>query len=178
MNPDLTQPASKTLPDLRLQSSSEAIDRGTHLTATVGTGSNSSSLVVADAMYFQDGTWGSDLARGVTLFPDWISIGTVTNGVQISRIDYSSNTITLASSMTWSNGARIWLYKNSKGVGVLSGAAPDMGAYEYDPANPIPTPTMSTPVPAMAEWGMILLAVLLGIGSVYYLKKRGLVIQE
>ena len=62
---------------------------------------NNTTLVVADAMYFQDGTWGSDLARGVTFFPDWIAIGTVTNTVQISSINYATNTITLASPMTW-----------------------------------------------------------------------------
>ncbi|RPJ09942.1 MAG: IPTL-CTERM sorting domain-containing protein [Deltaproteobacteria bacterium] len=31
-------------------------------------------------------------------------------------------------------------------------------------------------VPTMTEWGMIILAALLGIGSVYYFRRRGLAI--
>jgi hypothetical protein len=130
-NPDLTQPASTTLPDLSLQATSPAIDGGTYLTQAVGAGTTSTTLVVQDALYFQDGTWGSDLARGVTFFPDWIAIGTVGNTVQISSINYATNTITLASPMTWSNNANIWLYKKSDGAVVLAGAAPDFGASEY-----------------------------------------------
>ena len=130
-NPDVTQPSSPTLPDLTLRSSSKAINQGTHLTRAKGSGSSSRTLVVADAMYFQDGTWGSDLARGVSFFPDWIAIGAVTNVVQISRIDYSTNTITLASPMLWADGAPIWLYKKSDGAKVLVGAGPDLGASEF-----------------------------------------------
>ncbi|OGY23912.1 MAG: hypothetical protein A2172_02765 [Candidatus Woykebacteria bacterium RBG_13_40_15] len=130
-NPSLEDTSSKTLPNLDLQSSSAAINGGTYLTTANGSGSNSTSLVVLDALYFQDGSWGSDLARGVTLFPDWIAIGTVNNVVQISSINYSTNTIALASPMTWNNGASIWLYKKSDGSIVLSGSAPDYGAYEY-----------------------------------------------
>jgi hypothetical protein len=142
-NPGMTDPTSQNLvatahgytttpiPDLTLQSSSPAIDGGTYLTTASSSGSNSTTLVVADASYFQDGTWGSDLARGVTFFPDWIAIGTVNGTVQISALNYSTNTITLASPMTWNNGAHIWLYKKSDGAVVLYGAAPDYGASEY-----------------------------------------------
>ena len=133
VNPDLTEPTSRTLPDLTLQSSSPAKDGGTYLTTAKGSASNSTTLVVDDALYFQDGSWGSDLARGVTLFPDWIAIGTVSNTVQIAQggINYSTNTLTLASPITWSNGANIWLYKKSDGKQVLYGPAPDYGAFEY-----------------------------------------------
>jgi hypothetical protein len=31
--------------------------------------------------------------------------------------------------MTWSDGAPIWLYKNSSGQQVLYGTAPDLGAH-------------------------------------------------
>jgi len=86
-------------------------------------------LATGSVVPFQDGTWGSDLARGVTLFPDWIAIGTVGNVVQISSINYDTNVITLASPMTWSDKAPIWLYKNSSGVRVLYGTAPDIGAH-------------------------------------------------
>ena len=141
VNPDVTTPASiVTLPDLALQSNSPAIDGGIHLTTANGSGTNSTTLVVADALYFQDGTWGSDLARGVTHFPDWIAIGAVGNVVQIRSINYSTNTISLASPMTWSNGSRIWLYKKSDGTVVLHGFAPDYGAHEYSGTSQIAAP--------------------------------------
>jgi len=133
VNPDLSAPSSRTLPDLNLKSDSPAIDKGTDLTQARGAGAKSVTLRVDDALYFQDGTWGSDLARNVTLFPDWIAIGTVSNVAQIRSIDYTQNTITLASPMTWEDKASIWLYKDSSGRRVLFGAAPDMGAYEYCP---------------------------------------------
>jgi hypothetical protein len=141
VNPDISNPSSKTLPDLALQASSGAIDGGTYLTTATNAGANSTTLTVADALYFQDGTWGSDLARasaglGGTMQADWIAIGSPSNVVQISSISYGSynnpaGTITLASPKTWSNGASIWLHKKSDGAVVLSGSAPDFGAYEY-----------------------------------------------
>jgi hypothetical protein len=131
-NPDLSNPSAiATLPDISLQVGSGAINGGVALTTAVGAATGSTTLVVTDAMYFQDGTWGSDLVRGVTFFPDWIAIGTVGNTVQISSINYATNTITLASPMTWGNNANIWLYKKSDGAVVLAGAAPDFGASEY-----------------------------------------------
>jgi hypothetical protein len=130
-NPDITDPTSPRLPNLALQSSSGAIDGGTYLTHAKNSGSGSTTLIVDDAMYFQDGSWGSDLARGVTFFSDWIAIGTVDNVVQIRNIDYSRNAITLSSPMSWNENARIWLYKKSDGARVLLGAGPDIGASEF-----------------------------------------------
>jgi hypothetical protein len=140
VNPDLTKTTSITLPDLNLQSFSPAIDGGIHLTEASGAGTNSITLVVDDVLYFQDATWGSDLARGITLFPDWIAIGSVSNVVQIQSINYATNRITLASPMTWTDNAPVWLYKKSDGAIVLQGSAPDMGAYEYygEGSQPIP----------------------------------------
>ncbi len=145
-NPDLTNPSSTTLPDLSEQSSSPTIDGGTYLTTATNAGNGSTTLTVADALYFQDGTWGSSLAKASaglcgTMRPDWIAIGTVTNVVQISVVSYGTynspaGTITLASPMTWSNGAPIWLYSKSDGAGVLVGAAPDYGASEYGAVQP------------------------------------------
>lgn len=142
VNPDITNPSSRTLPDLSLQPGSSAIDGGTFLTTATNSGSGSSTITVADAQYFQDGTWGSDLSRpaaglGGTMQADWICIGTVSNCVQISTVTYGTfnapaGTITLASPMTWSNGASIWLYKKSDGTQVLFGAAPDYGAVEFN----------------------------------------------
>jgi hypothetical protein len=140
-NPDISNPGSQTLPDLSLQSTSSAIDGGTWLTTASNSGTSSTTLTVADAMYFQDGTWGSDLARasaglGGTMQADWIAIGTVNNVVQIKSVAYGTynspgGSITLASPMSWSSGAHIWLYKKSDGAVVLVGAAPDYGASEF-----------------------------------------------
>ena len=137
-NPDLRDPTSVTLPDLTLQPSSPAIDGGVHLTLARGSGSNSTTLVVDDAMYFQDGTWGSDLARGNTFFPDWIAVGSTANVVQIDRIDYSTNTLILASPISWSDKAPIWLYRKSDGRVVLAGSGPDFGANEFGVGAPLP----------------------------------------
>jgi hypothetical protein len=127
---DITTVAGLTQPDLRLTSSSPVIDQGANLTTAVGAGSNSSTLVVADAKYFQPG-WGNGAGGGASVAADWIAIGTVTNVVQISSINYNTNTITLKSPMTWSNGAKVWLYRKSDGNRVLYGAAPENGAYEF-----------------------------------------------
>jgi len=139
VNPDISDPTSLTLPDLRLQSNSPAIDGGTHLTLAKGSGNNSTTLVVDDALYFQDGTWGSSLSN---IQADWIAIGSVDNVVQIKSINYSTNTITLKSPMSWSDRAKIWLYKKSDGERVLYGSAPDFGAYEF-----IPTIDKQSPIP-------------------------------
>lgn len=137
-NPDITNPASTTLPDLSLQSGSSARNGGTHLTTATNAGSSSTTLTVADAQYFQDGTWGSDLSRpaaglGGTMQPDRICVGTVTNCATISSVTYGTynapaGTITLASALTWSNGASIWLYSKSDGTVVMDTTAPDYGA--------------------------------------------------
>jgi len=129
VDPDLTQPTSRTLPDLHLKPDSPAIGKGVHLTQANGSGTNSTVLTVDDALYFQDGTWGADLAQKVTLFPDWIAIGTVGNVAPIKTIDYAKNTITLESPISWADKAPVWLYKKSDGTRVLFGNAPDMGAY-------------------------------------------------
>jgi hypothetical protein len=142
---DLSDATSATLPNLSLQSNSTALNGGTYLTQANGSGSNSSTLIVDDALYFQDGSWGSDLNRGINFFPDWIAIGNVNNVVQISSIDYSTNTITLASNATWSDNDPVWLYKKSDGTRVLYESAPEYGAHEYNVSTVAPTVTTSQP---------------------------------
>jgi hypothetical protein len=107
--------------DFNLQLESPLIDAGAALTETVGSGSGA-QVVVVDAKYFSDG-WG-------VVDPDWIKIGSQ-NPVQIVSIDYNTNTITLASSLSWNNGDRVNLYKDSSGNVVLYGNNPDIGASEY-----------------------------------------------
>ena len=53
---------------------------------------------------------------------------------RISSIDYATNTITLDTAISWSDGDEVGLYADSDGTVVYSGVAPDIGAYEYGAA--------------------------------------------
>ncbi|MBN1295049.1 MAG: hypothetical protein JXB48_24650 [Candidatus Latescibacteria bacterium] len=126
-NTDVSNPMNDTLPDLTLQPGSPCINEGIHLTITSGANSKSTALKVVDALYFQDGSWGSSLA---SLESDWIAVGTVDNVAEIASIDYKTNTITLATPLTWEDKAKVWLYRDSSGRVVLKGEKPDIGADE------------------------------------------------
>lgn len=112
--------------NFKLQNTSPCIDAGGPLTTVdnADTGSGT-SLIVNNAGYFQDG-YGISLVNA-----DWIAVGTVSNIAQITNVNYSTNTITLNSSISRNDGDRVWLYKKSDGKQVLYGDAPDIGAYEY-----------------------------------------------
>ena len=116
--------------DYHLQSSSPAIGAGTNLT-TVASGDSGSgtSLVVADATYFQDGYGLSNPYS--TVNGDCIAVGTASNRVCVTTVNYATHTLTLASPISRSDGQAVYLYKKSDGVQVLTGSAPDMGAYPY-----------------------------------------------
>ena len=132
---------STTQPNLALQGSSGALNGGTYLTQANGSGTGSTALIVDDAWYFQDGTWGSDLTRTAgVMHADWVAVGTVGNVSKISSINYATNTLTLVTALTWSDNASVWLYKKSDGVLTLVGAAPDYGSHEYG----LGTPTAAT----------------------------------
>lgn len=122
---DISDPHSLTLPNLKLQPASPCIAAGTYLTQANGAGAGSMTLVVDDAYYFHDGSWGSSLSD---IQADWIAIGTVTNVVEISAVDYTNKTITLASAKSWADDAPIWLYKNSSGERLIAWDAPNIGA--------------------------------------------------
>lgn len=130
VNPGLADKASRTLPDLLLRPGSPCIDAGAPVTRAHGSGNGSTTLVVDDALFFQDGTWGSALTHGLTNVPDWIAVGTVDDAARIVAIDYEAKTLTLATPMTWTNDAKVWLYSDSGGRRVLNGKAPDIGAHE------------------------------------------------
>jgi hypothetical protein len=93
------------------------------LTTANGAGTNSTSLVVNDAAYFQDGY----TIPGVNA--DCISLTTASNHVCITAVNYSTNTLTLASPMTWVSGDKVWLYSDSSGTVRLTGSAPNIGAF-------------------------------------------------
>lgn len=124
-------PMQKDQFNFNLQANSRAIDGGSYLTRTTNSGFNSTFLTVENTNFFQDGFGLQFVWFKANINADWIAIGSVNNVVQIKSIDYSTNTITLSSPMTWQDGDRIWLYKKSDGQRVLYGSAPDYGAYEY-----------------------------------------------
>lgn len=126
-DPLFTAPGSD---DFTLQSSSPARNTGGPLTAVAsGDSGSGTTLVVDEAEFFQDG-WTID---GVDA--DYIAVGTVGNTVQISSINYGTDTITLVSGISRSDSDPIWLYKDSDGTIVLYGSAPDIGAKEYVEGN-------------------------------------------
>jgi parallel beta-helix repeat protein len=145
-----TDPTSTTLPNLNLQSGSPARDFGAALT-TVSSGCNTSTLTLADAGYFQDGTF----APSGTISADWVAVGTVGNTKQITAINYSTNVVSFGSTVSCTNGNSVWLYKNSSGTVVLYNTAPDGGAFEYvvgggdvtPPVCTITSPTTNTTWP-------------------------------
>ena len=111
--------------DFHLATGSLALNAGAYLT-TVAAGDSGSgtALVVADAGFFQDGLGLN--AAGVQA--DCISVTTVSNHVCVTAVNYSTNTLTLASGITRSVGDHVWLYSKSDGTVVLTGAAPNIGA--------------------------------------------------
>jgi hypothetical protein len=110
--------------DFSLNNNSPAINKGGPLTRVANADSGSgTTLIVEKAEFFQPG-WGGGES------PDTIAVGNINNFVQISSINYSTNRITLASSISRSDGDPVYLYKDSDGTRVLYGSAPDIGAVE------------------------------------------------
>jgi len=112
--------------DYHLQAGSPAIGAGTNLTTVNGTISSSTSLVVTNAAYFQDG-YGLSNAFS-TVNADCIAVTTVSNHVCVTAVNYSTNTLTLASPISATNGDPVWLYKDSSGTVQLFGTNSDIGA--------------------------------------------------
>jgi hypothetical protein len=102
--------------DFHATPGSPVIDAGKPLTQTSSAGSGT-VVTVADASYFTDGFGIID--------PDQLQIGSQV--VTIASVNYATNQITLASSISWAAGDPVslpWL-----------GSAPDMGIYEYAPSS-------------------------------------------
>jgi hypothetical protein len=128
--------------DFSLQRGSPALNAGTYLITVASTDSGSgTSLIVNDAGFFQDG-YG---IPGVNA--DCISVTTVVNHVCITAVNYQTNTLTLASSITRSAGDPVWLYSDSTGRQVLFGSAPNIGATFDPPGSPPAPPTSLRAVP-------------------------------
>ena len=114
--------------DYHLQPSSPAKATGRNLTTANGSGSSSTTLIVADASYFQDSYGLSN--DNTTVSPDCISVTTVGNHVCITAVNYSTNTLTLASAISWTTGDSVWLYSDSSANVQLPAAGPNMGALQ------------------------------------------------
>ena len=119
-------PADSGYPNLHLEGSSPCIDKGVALTTISSASGTGTSLVVADAGYFMDG-WGITGVEG-----DEIQLFGSTQKARIVSVDYSTNTITLGSKITWTQNQGVSL--------AYEGAGPDIGAYELSQAHPPEAP--------------------------------------
>ncbi|BBO84463.1 hypothetical protein DSCO28_50290 [Desulfosarcina ovata subsp. sediminis] len=99
-------------------SSTGLIDAGAFLTTITSSTGSGTSVTVDDPLYFYDG-WS---IPGETADTIYTSAG---QSAVITGVDYSTGVITLATSITWTNG---------DGVTVIdyTGSAPDIGVDEYD----------------------------------------------
>ena len=105
--------------NFQLADPSPMIDAGKHLTFAVSQGSGN-NLVVADAGYFCDG-FGIEGVAG-----DLIRLEGQSQPVRILSVDYSANSLILDRPVEWTTGQGVSLDYN--------GSAPDLGAFEYQPA--------------------------------------------
>ena len=116
VQPDFINAGSR---NFHLKETSNLIDAGAFLTKVKSSNGTGTSFVVEDAGFFMDG-WG--IIEG-----DQIQLENQTVSLNIVRINYSLNSITVDRNISWTKG---------QGVGlVYSGSAPDLGAYEVDGGN-------------------------------------------
>ncbi|QCE42108.1 right-handed parallel beta-helix repeat-containing protein [Psychroserpens sp. NJDZ02] len=101
--------------DFHLSQDSPMIDAGGFLTNTPSAGSGT-TMVVADASYFTDG-FGIAAYYG-----DTIQLKGQTTSAIITNVNYTTNTLTLNTPLTWTAGQE--LSKSYEGL------APDVGAFE------------------------------------------------
>lgn len=109
--------------DFELTSGSELIDAGEYLTYTTSNGTGK-EVTVIDAGYFTD---GHNLISG-----DMIQVGN-NSPVKITDVNYSNNTITVSSEISWDNEDGVSLQYNGSGVDI---GALEYGAVDYSPPKP------------------------------------------
>ncbi len=105
-----------------LTNNSPAINQGAFLTQTINAGSGN-MLTVVDARFFSD-------AYGLTS-GDEIRLEGETQNRQIVAVDIVQNTLTLAENIVWQDATAV--------SQAYLGIAPDIGAYEFDPAAAVKT---------------------------------------
>jgi len=114
--------------DFRIAFDSPCVDSGGFLTKARSSGSGT-QLPVEDAGYFSD---GFGIAEG-----DWIQLEGQSETAKILSIDYANHILHLNRSLTWSLNQGVSL--------AYSGLAPDIGAYEYIPDNPMDLSISASP---------------------------------
>ena len=114
-----------TGPDLHLTVGSPMIDAGAFSTRSVGAGSGT-VLTVEDVGYFYDG-FGIPGEAGDVIQFEGQSIT-----ARVVGIDYANKTLTLDRSLTWANRQSLHLQ--------YTGLGPDMGAFEFQSSNRVPSP--------------------------------------
>jgi hypothetical protein len=118
INISASDPNNPHLPDLHLQFDSPCIDAGTYPTRITNDSGSGMQFQVGDAGYFIDG-WGIPHVQGDEIqLPDG-------QQAQITSLNYETNSITVDRMLTWTLNQGISL--------VYEGAAPDLGAFEYEP---------------------------------------------
>lgn len=145
--------AATPLPNLNLQSSSPAINAGTHLTTVHADDTSSgTTLILTDSLYFQAGSAAATTPTGSSLSNvqgDWILVGATVATAQATQItditthSSTKGTLTISPAIIREDGDKVWLYKKSDGVQVLYGSAPDYGAYEYEETGNVRGATIS-----------------------------------
>lgn len=99
--------------DLNIQNGSPMVDAGDWLTTITSATGSGTSFVVADARYFMDG-WGM-------IDGDLIQLEGQTTRTKITDVNYGTNTITVESSISWTNGDGVAL--------PYYGTKPNIGKY-------------------------------------------------
>ena len=128
--------------DFHLQSTSPLVDAGAFLTTTTDSATGGTVMHVQDAHYFYDG-FGISQEHG-----DVIQLQGSTTTAQITSIDYTTNTITLSSPLTWTTGQGVSLQ--------YTGTAPDIGAFET--ARTPPSGILENPAPGSFQSGIGLIS--------------------
>jgi hypothetical protein len=131
-DPLMTDPGNQ---DFTLQSGSGAINAAREIT-TVNDGDGSgSTMTVTDAggLYTTGSPWNTP---GGIMSDDKIYIDNAGTDytTTITAIDYGTDTLTLADSVSFDNGAKIYVCPDGT---CFSDSAPDIGAYEASYSNPI-----------------------------------------
>ncbi|MGE0824616.1 MAG: right-handed parallel beta-helix repeat-containing protein [Candidatus Binatia bacterium] len=128
--------------DFHLQSNSPLIDAGAFLTTTTDSATEGTVMQVKDARYFYDG-FGLAHEQG-----DAIQLQGEAKTVRITKIDYDTNTLTLATPVTWTVGQGVTL--------PYVGRAPDIGAFESH--LPITKASLENPAPDSFQSGIGLIS--------------------
>ena len=105
-------------PDFHLQATSDCINAADWLTTITSANGSGTEFVVDDARYFID---GYGITTGDTIYLEG------SDSALITDVNYGTNTITVNSSVSWTQGDGVTL--------VDFVTAPDIGAYEYGGAD-------------------------------------------